>query len=97
MYAFLIRRSGTSEVKRVTFLLKLPHMNIEALFLSSFFYKNEAKLANAVHEVKTSLVKKRRASRIAPISRSFTTTEKYNISLGYRQLQNKISDYIQTS
>jgi len=37
-----------------------------ALFLSSFFLeKNEAKLANAVHEVKTSLEKNRRGSRIA--------------------------------
>jgi hypothetical protein len=50
-----------------------------ALLFSSFFLeKNEAKLANAVHEVKTSLEKKRRDSRIAPLSRAFATTERTN-------------------
>jgi len=47
-----------------------------ALLFSSFFLeKNEAKLANAVHEVKTSLEKNRRSSQIALLSRVFGTTE----------------------
>jgi len=55
-----------------------------ALLFSSFFLeKNEAKLANAVQEVKTSLEKNRRSSheipqvrgKIALLSRVFGTTE----------------------